>query len=38
MAVLALSSNVVPSWKVYMDEASNRKGVGVGIVLVTLEI
>ena len=37
MAVLALSSTIVPSWKVYTDGASNWKGARVGIVLVTPE-
>ena len=35
MGVLVSSTIVAPSWKVYMDGASNRKGAGVGIVLVT---
>ncbi|XP_075633763.1 uncharacterized protein LOC142606247 [Castanea sativa] len=34
MATLAV---IVPPWKIYIDEASNRKGVRVGIVLITSE-
>ena len=37
MGVLVMLATVVPSWKVYMDGASNRKGVRVGIMLVTSE-
>ena len=37
MGVLVSSATVAPSWKVYMDGASNRKGAGVGIMLITLE-
>ena len=37
MGVLVTSATVVPSWKVYTDGASNRKGARVGIMLVTLE-
>ena len=37
MGILVSSATVAPSWKVYTDEASNQRGVGVGIVLVTPE-
>ena len=37
MGVLIMSATVVPPWKVYTDETSNRKRVGIGIVLVTIE-
>ena len=37
LGVLVMSATIVPSWKVYTDEASNQKGAGVGIVLVTPE-
>ena len=37
MSVLVLSAMVSPSWKFYMNGASNGKWAGVGIVLVTLE-
>jgi len=35
MGVLLMSATVVPSWKVYTDETSNRKRAGIGIMLVT---
>ena len=37
MGGVVSSATIAPSWKVYMDGASNQKGAGVGIVLVTLE-
>ena len=37
MGVLIMSTTVVPLWEVYMDGASNQKGTGVGIVLITPE-
>jgi len=37
MSGLISSATIAPSWKVYKNGASNRKGTGVGIVLVTLE-
>ena len=37
MGRLVWSAIVASSWKVYTDGASNRKGAGVGIVLVTPE-
>ena len=30
-----MSAIVVPPWEVYMDRASNQKGVGIRIVLIT---
>ena len=32
-----MSATVVPPWKVYIDGASNKKGAGIEIVLVTPE-
>ena len=29
--------SVVPTWEMYTDGAANQKGVGVGVVLITLE-
>ena len=37
MGILVMSAIVIPPWKVYTDGASNRKGVGVGIVLIIPE-
>ena len=37
MGGVVSSATIAPSWKVCMDGASNQKGAGVGIVLVTLE-
>ena len=33
--VLVMSTIVIPLWEVYTDEASNRKGAGIRIVLIT---
>ena len=35
--VMTASASVVSTWEVYTDGAANRKGAGVGIMLVTLE-
>ena len=35
--VMTTLAFVIPPWEVYTDGAANRKGVGVGIVLVTPE-
>ena len=35
LEMLVMLATIVPLWKVYTDEASNRKGAGVGIVLIT---
>ena len=37
IGVLVMSAIVVPPWEVYMDRASNQKGVGIRIVLITPE-
>ena len=37
IGVLVSSATVGPSWEVYIVGASNRKGAGVGIVLITTE-
>ena len=37
IGMLVLLAIVAPSWKVYTDGASNRKGAGVGVVLITPE-
>ena len=37
IGVLVSSATVGPSWEVYTVGASNRKGAGVGIVLITTE-
>ena len=34
---MAILVSVVPTWEVYTNGATNQKGVGVGIVLITLE-
>ena len=35
IGVLVMSTIVIPLWEVYTDEASNRKGAGIRIVLIT---
>ena len=35
--VMTASASVVSTWEAYTDGAANRKGAGVGIMLVTLE-
>ena len=35
LEMLVMLATIVPLWKVYTDGASNRKGAGVGIVLIT---
>ena len=37
MGILIMLAIIVPPWEVYMNGASNRKGAGIGIVLVTPE-
>jgi len=37
IGMLVLLAIVAPSWKVYTDGASNRKGARVGVVLITPE-
>ena len=37
METMTVSVSIVATWEVYMDGATNQKGSGVGIVLVTLE-
>lgn len=37
LGVLTASAIVIPPWKVYIDGAANRKGAGIGIVLITSE-
>ena len=32
-----ISQYFLPTWEVYVDGASNKKGLGVGLVLVSLE-
>ena len=35
IGVLVMSTIVIPLWEVYTDEASNKKGAGIRIVLIT---
>ncbi|XP_075633510.1 uncharacterized protein LOC142605971 [Castanea sativa] len=37
MTVMTIGLGNVPLWEVYTDGASNRKGVGIGVVLITPE-
>ena len=35
VGVVLTSAIIGPPWEVYIDEAANQKGVGIGIVLIT---
>ena len=37
LGVMTTLAMVILPWEVYIDWAANRKGVGIGIVLITLE-
>jgi len=37
LEAMVMSAIIVPPWEVYTDGASNRKGAGIGIVLITPE-
>lgn len=37
ISLIVASATIAPLWKVYTDGASNQKGAGVGVVLITPE-